>query len=551
MRRTITVAVGVVFFALSAFAGDGRIRRSNRAVPGQYVVSLEPGLSPQLPAVAQQLSWLHRGKLANVYRTGGESFSVRMNEADAQALGRDPRVAMIEEDSWFSASEVPWGLDRINQRYLPLDSRYQSDATGTGVKIFVLDTGISSAHQELAGRVSRGFSAVSDGRGTEDCSGHGTHVAGIAAGASYGVARSATVVPVRVLDCSGNGTLSNVLAGLDWVLGQHRSGTPAVVNMSLSGDASTTLDRAVNRLIDAGVSCIVAAGNSGKDACTESPARIPRAITVGAIGLLDRRAWFSNFGSCVDLFAPGVDIPSAWHIAANSSNLLSGTSAAAPHVAGVAALLLEQNRGLSPSTVSNSIRTSATANVIDDPGSASPNLLLFSAVQKSTGGKESQLVIDPSFETGEGFTESRICMIVKPISCTQSLTASQFSANTGSGLMALGGTGTAQSEFFMQQVTIPADAQTAMLSFYLRIVTEELSSAPGDVLTVDVRDEADRPLEILTVLSNRNHSANYGQRRFDLKRYRGHTIRIRFTSQENSSKPTWFLLDDITVNVTH
>jgi subtilisin family serine protease len=240
-----------------------------------------------------------------------------------------------------------------------------------------VDTGVSTTHTDFSGRLRSGFSAINDSRGSNDCNGHGTHVAGTAAGTTYGVAKAASIIPVRVLDCAGSGSNTGVIAGLDWIIANHTAGVPAVANMSLGGGASFALDTAVQNAINDGVVMAVAAGNSNANACNYSPARAANAITVGATERTDVRASYSNFGSCIDIFAPGTSITSAWINSATAINTISGTSMASPHVAGVAAALLSANPTFTPADISSMLRSSATPNVVSSAGTGSPNYLLY------------------------------------------------------------------------------------------------------------------------------------------------------------------------------
>lgn len=318
----------------------------------------------------------------------GRSFShalrgavVTATPAQAAALARSARVASVEVDAPITVSATqqpaPWGLDRVDQRALPLSGSYSWTSAGAGVSAYVVDTGVLAAHTEFAGRVATGWTAVADGRGTGDCNGHGTHVAGTVAGTTYGVAKAATIVPVRVLDCTGSGFNSDVVAGLDWIAANHSAGTPAVVNMSLGGAASAAVDSALQGVITDGVTAVVAAGNSAVDACGGSPARLPAAVTVAASDSADHQASFSNFGSCVDLYAPGVGIVSASYTSTTATASMSGTSMAAPHAAGAAAVLLSQNPALTPAQVASELTSNATAGAITGAGAGTPNRLLY------------------------------------------------------------------------------------------------------------------------------------------------------------------------------
>jgi subtilisin family serine protease len=300
-----------------------------------------------------------------------------MSAEDAERLSQDFRVLFVEEDGVVTAdvtqSNPPWGLDRIDQRNRPLSATYTYNWTGSGVRAYVIDTGIRTSHSQFAGRASNVFDAF--GGSGADCNGHGTHVAGTIGGSTYGVAKSALLRGVRVLDCNGSGSTSGVIAGVDWV--RNNRINPAVANMSLGGGASSSLDTAVNNLANSGVAIAVAAGNSNTDACTQSPARAASAITVGSTTTSDARSSFSNFGVCLDLFAPGSGILSSWFSSDTATATLSGTSMASPHVAGAAALYKQANPSASASTIRNALVNNATTNVISGAGSGSPNRLLY------------------------------------------------------------------------------------------------------------------------------------------------------------------------------
>jgi len=318
-----------------------------------------------------------------VYATVVQGFAAHLSEPQLAALRADPRVAYIEPDAPMYATTTQtgatWGLDRVDQRNLPLSTTYGYTADGTGVNAYIIDTGIRLSHAEFGGRAVSGFDAV-DGGSADDCNGHGTHTAGTVGGSTYGVAKNVHLVAVRVLDCGGSGTTAGVIAGVDWVTANHVS--PAVANMSLGGSASTTLDNAVAAAIASGVTFAVAAGNGNflgiaVNACNVSPARVAGAITVGATDKTDKKASFSNYGACLDLFAPGVSITSSWYSSDTATNTISGTSMSAPHVAGVAALYLQGNPSATPAAVSAALVANATTGKVTSPGTGSPNRLLF------------------------------------------------------------------------------------------------------------------------------------------------------------------------------
>lgn len=304
--------------------------------------------------------------------------SAELTAEDLAKLASFSTVLSIEEDAAIKVAETQsgptWGLDRVDQAALPLSSSYTYTSSGQGVIAYVVDTGVRTSHGEFSSRILPGYSVINDGSGVEDCNGHGTHVAGTIGGSVYGIAKNVQIVPVRVLGCDGSGTLSGVVEGLSWIGNNHPAGTPAVVNLSLGGGASSSLDAAVQALIDKGITVVVAAGNSSADACQASPARVPGAITVAASSSVDAFASYSNFGSCIDLIAPGSSVKSAWYSGDTATATLSGTSMASPHVAGLVAQLLEANYVV-PTEVSTSITASAVADVVTGVPAGTKNLL--------------------------------------------------------------------------------------------------------------------------------------------------------------------------------
>lgn len=367
----------------SADSGPGGVlvEQSTRAVPGQYIVTLEPELSPD--------TFLREFGLSPLFTYGNalHGFAATLTATELEAVRAVPGVLAVEENAEVAVPEPTaanllrapasgWGADRIDQRTLPLDDTFTATATGRGVKAYVVDTGIDAAHGEFGGRVASGYDAVGDGRGGMDCNGHGTHVAGTVGGATSGVAENVSLVNVRVLNCEGRGTWAGILAGFDWVAKDAgRTGVPAVLNASLGGARSTAVDAAVKAVADAGVLPVVAAGNDDRDACDVSPAAADGVFTVGASDRQDRETSFSNWGSCLSLYAPGADIVSARLGGGTVS--LNGTSMASPHVAGVAALYKEENPSASPAAVSRWLTDTATPDVLSGLGQGSPDLLLY------------------------------------------------------------------------------------------------------------------------------------------------------------------------------
>ncbi|KQG78764.1 S8 family peptidase, partial [Acinetobacter baumannii] len=348
----------------------------------QYIVILNKDAGPSKD-FAQNIAKQHAGKVLQSYDTVLKGFAIYLPDtagtAFIEAMKKNPQVLSVESDTIVNIdattqSNPDWGIDRIDQKALPLNSTYSYLQTGSGTTAYIVDTGILSSHQEFSGRVLSGYTAISDGNGTTDCNGHGTHVAGTVGGTTYGVAKSVNLVPIRILGCDGSGASSNVIAGLDWILKNGKK--PAVVNMSLGGATSSSLDSAVENLFNNGYVMVVAAGNSNTDACSSSPARVSKAITVAATDNTDTRASYSNYGSCVDIFAPGSQINSSWIGSNTATKILNGTSMATPHVAGVVAEMLQSTPTASPQTISTNLLNQASSNVVKNP-SGSPNRLLY------------------------------------------------------------------------------------------------------------------------------------------------------------------------------
>ncbi len=361
-------------------------QQAGDAIEGRYIVVLRSDAPEAERQQAKSRARNQGAKVDREYTRVIKGFSAKMSAQAADDLRQDRSVAYVEQDRVVTASTTQtgatWGLDRIDQRALPLNGTYTYTPTGAGVKAYIIDTGVRTTHQQFGGRATSGFDAV-DGGPADDCNGHGTHVAGTVGGSVHGVAKQVSLVAVRVLNCQGSGSTSGVIAGIDWVSGNHAAGQPATANMSLGGGASAALDTAVRNSIADGVTYAIAAGNSNANACNSSPARVAEALTVGSTTSTDARSSFSNYGTCLDLFAPGSSITSTWHTSDTATNTISGTSMATPHVAGVAALYLQGAPSASPAAVGTAIINSATQGVVTNPGSGSPNRLLYSLLTGS------------------------------------------------------------------------------------------------------------------------------------------------------------------------
>jgi subtilisin family serine protease len=633
MTKRLLAILTIALLAIPALAGGpkkGLIRSKNK-VPNSYIVVLEPRVQAALEPFIDEVLRNWGGKLHFKYDKAIKGFNVELPDAVAQLLAHDPRVAYIEEDAVVkidtTQTGATWGIDRIDQRNLPLDGNYTYSTTASNVHAYIVDTGILTTHSEFGGRASVGTDQVGDGHNGIDCNGHGTHVAGTVGGATYGVAKGVSLVAVRVLDCSGSGTNAGVIAGVNWVASNAIK--PAVANMSLGGGASQALDDAVTAAVNAGIVFCVAAGNGDQfgnpqDACTTSPARAPAAITVSATDSTDTKASWANYGTCVDIFAPGVNITSSWYSSTTATNTISGTSMATPHVCGVSALYLAGNPTATPAAVVSALTSNATSGVVASPGPGSPNLLLYSgfiggggtppptitSFSPSSGAVGSSVTVTGTNFTGATSvkfngqtatftvnTSTSISATVPNCSSTGTISvttaggtatssgtftvtgcggASQLLLNpgfesgavnwtqtagvidnssgeaprTGSWKAWLDGYGSTHTDTLYQDVTIPASATSATLTFWLHIDTAETTTTVAyDTLNVQVRNTSNTVLSTLATYSNLNKNTGYTQKSFNLLSFKGQTVRIYFLGSEDSSLQTSFVIDDTALNV--
>jgi subtilisin family serine protease len=510
------------------------------AVPDSYIVVLRDAATARsaTPRTARELTRRYGGQVRRTWSRALHGFSARMSADQASALAADPRVAYVQADSVVHLADVEanppsYGLDRIDQRDLPLDRSYTTTVAASGVHAYIIDTGIRVTHETFGGRATFGHNSV-DANDT-DCHGHGTHVAGTVGGAEYGVAKDVALVAVKVLDCKGSGTTAQVVDGVDWVT--QNAIRPAVANMSLGGAVNDAIDGAVSEAIASGVTFAIAAGNDNTDACGQSPARVPNAITVNASDRVDLRATFSNFGTCTDIFAPGVKITSAWATSDTATNTISGTSMATPHVTGAAALWLAAHPADMPEQVSAGLTGTATPGRVGDAGDGSPNLLLYTGTGPvpppppppvCTG--PGQRLVNPGFESG-----------------TRGWLATSGVFGNGEGEVAHSGTryawlsgyGRPHTDRMQQVVTVPAGCVKSVLTFWLHVDTDEVTTTIDyDILAVQAGTS--RVLRF----SNLDESAGYVQHSMAVGQFAGQTITVSFAGTEDEDSQTSFVVDD-------
>ncbi|MDT0567478.1 S8 family peptidase [Streptomyces sp. DSM 3412] len=379
---TAALLGGLTALPAQAAPAEGRVLAADSptAVKGSYIVTLKKNAGLKAASSAgKDLVEEYGGSVKRTFKSALNGYSAELSATEAKRLAADPAIASVEQDQVFTVdatqTSAPWGLDRSDQASLPLSGTYTyPDSAGSGVTAYVIDTGVRISHAQFGGRAVNGYDAVSNDNVAQDGNGHGTHVASTIAGSTYGIAKQAKIVAVRVLNNAGSGTTAGVVAGIDWVTANHSG--PSVANMSLGGGASTAIDTAVRNSISSGVTYAVAAGNSSANASSYSPARVTEAITVGATTNTDARASYSNFGAVLDIFAPGSSITAGWYTSDTATNTISGTSMATPHVAGAAAVYLAGHTSATPAQVASALTAGAVTGKVTSPGTGSPNRLL-------------------------------------------------------------------------------------------------------------------------------------------------------------------------------
>jgi subtilisin family serine protease len=555
---TVAVTVAASMSGGSAFAApaEGQILHAGgaTAVTDSYIVVFKDSAVSRasVGTTARRLVERHGGTVVRTYTAALRGFHVKGSATMARQMAARADVAYVEQDHTVRILDTQqnppsWGLDRIDQRDLPLSNSYTYPTTASNVHAYIVDTGVRLTHTTFGGRATSGFDAV-DGGSADDCHGHGTHVAGTVGGSAYGAAKGVQIVAVRVLDCQGSGTNAQVVGGIDWVTANAIK--PAVANMSLGGGGNTSIDNAVANSIASGVTYAIAAGNSNANACNFSPARVGTAITVGATQSNDARSSFSNFGTCLDIFAPGSGITSAWYTSTTATNTISGTSMASPHVAGVAALILSVNPTWSPAQVRNEMVADATSGVVTSPGTGSPNLLLF-VDNGTTPPPPGTTVFSDTFETSLGWTTNPNGTDTAttgqwqrgdPAATSSGVTLQLGTTTSGSNDLVTGASaGTSAGSFDVDggvttiqspAITLPSSGTlTLTFSWYLAHLNNS-SSADFFRCTV-VAGSASTVFQQLGAATNR--AGSWATATVNLSGFAGQTLRLRFEAADAST----------------